>query len=331
MNTKIQKKRFSLLCASHCFSLPLHFTCLNELFQGIMKVQVLMSVWNSVSNPYFRQQLESIHSQEGVKVDLLVRDDGSTDQTQSFLDAEQAAGRLRWYTGSNIGPARSFMDLLAHAGGADLYAFSDHDDVWLSDKLRSAADAVGKEQEPALYFCQTKLVDAELNELPQIRLRPRLTYGEALVYQFVGGLTMVMNEALRQLVCSYEPRYLRMHDIWIYDIALSIGAKVVFDPIPHVLYRQHDTNSVGQSRSLGSQLRVRWKHLFQREHIRQRTAAELLHGFGKNMSAENRELTERLAHYRQGNKWNLLCDERLVPANPIINLTSKLAILFNQF
>lgn len=297
------------------------------------RVNVLMSVWNSASNPYWKEQLASIYAQEGVDVSLLVRDDGSSDNTTSVLQQEQEAGRLTWYQGGNMGPGRSFLDLLSHTEGADLYAFSDHDDVWLPEKLRVAAEALRDAEGPALYFCQTKLVDAQLKPLAQVPIHPRLTYGEALMYQFVGGCTMVMNEALRRIVATYRPQYLRMHDIWVYDIALAIGAKVVFDSTPHILYRQHGNNSVGQSGSRWAQWRDRWQHLRQGEHIRRRTAEELLRGFGQQMTPENRELTERVAHYNRGmsRRLSLLFDNRLTPARPLIGLTSRLAILFNQF
>ncbi len=296
-----------------------------------MKVQVLMAAYNGMR--YIREQLDSIYAQEGVEVSLLVRDDGSTDGTQDLLQSEQEAGKLCWYTGPNLRPARGFMQLLQDAPDAPLYAFSDHDDVWLSDKLRVAADAIGAEQGPALYFCQTQLVDAQLRDLPQIPINPYLTYGEALVYQFIGGCTMVMNDALRKIVIGYVPQYLRMHDLWIYDIALAVGARVVFDATPHILYRQHGGNSVGQSRSLCTQLRERWSHVSNAEHIRLRTAQELLRGFADVMTPENRELTERVVNYRSGlkAKWRLMCDKRLKPANATIAFTSRLALLLNQF
>lgn len=297
------------------------------------RVYVLMSVWNSASNPYWKEQLDSIHAQEGVDVSILVRDDGSSDNTISILRQEQEAGRLSWYQGKNMGPGRSFLDLLAHAHGADFYAFSDHDDVWLPEKLRVATDSLLDAKGPALYFCQTKLVDAYLRPLPQVPIHPRLTYGEALVYQFIGGCTMVMNEPLRKIVTSYQPEYLHMHDTWIYNIALAIGAKVVFDSEPHILYRQHGNNSVGQSRSWRVEWRERWQRIREKEHIRLHMAEELLRGFGTQMLPENRELTERVVSYNRSlvNQICLAFDRRLRPARPIIGLTSRLAILFKQF
>lgn len=106
---------------------------------------------------------------------------------------------MKWYAGRNLGPAGSFWDLLLHAPQSEWYAFADQDDVWLEDKLESAISRMDKEQcMPCLYFGQTQLVDEELNPLKSVVIHPRLTYGEALMSQFVGGCTMVFNHALRE-------------------------------------------------------------------------------------------------------------------------------------
>ncbi len=293
---------------------------------------MLMSTYNG--ERFLMEQLQSIYAQKGVDVDILVRDDGSQDGTQVILRQEQEKGRLKWYSGQNLRPARSFMNLLKHADdNADLYAFSDQDDVWDEDKLLAATNAIGEEECPALYFCQTQLVDEHLNDLPQIHISPKLTFGEALVYQFVGGCTMVFNGALRSTVNQYTPEYLRMHDTWVYDIALAIGAKVVFDPVPHIKYRQHTGNSVGQTASTWHQWKERFQRICHREHIRLRIAQELLKGYATQMTMENRKLTERVVEYRTSfrNKLPLLFSHELMPANKTIAATSRLAMMVNVF
>ncbi|MCD8266014.1 MAG: hypothetical protein LUC33_02560 [Prevotellaceae bacterium] len=176
-------------------------------------------------------------------------------------------------------------------------------------------------------------MNEQLNDLPQIPISPRLTYGEALVYQFVGGCTMVFNKALRDIVNCYTPEYLPMHDVWIYDIALAVGAKVVFDAVPHIRYRQHSDNAIGQTASVSSQWGERLRRLRQHEHIRWRTAQELLKGYSSLMSQENRELTVAIVGYRTSwlKKLSLLFSRRLRPASKTIALTSRLAILLNLF
>ena len=67
------------------------------------KVLVLMATYNG--EKYIQEQLESIFSQENVEVKVLVRDDGSTDQTTSILDKWSISHDLEWYTGEHLNAA----------------------------------------------------------------------------------------------------------------------------------------------------------------------------------------------------------------------------------
>jgi len=251
-----------------------------------------MSTYNG--EKYLREQLDSIVSQRDVQLQLVVRDDGSTDCTLQILSEYAQRGLLTYYgDGENLGPQRSFMRLLAQAPQADYYAFSDQDDYWLPEKLSTAVQMLQADGDSlGLYFCQTKLVDKDLHPLPQIPIHPLCTYGESLIYKFVGGCTMVLTHSLRMAIGSYVPPVLTMHDRWIYCVALAVGAQVHFDPIPHMLYRQHGNNAVGQGHTLFHELRDRWKRFTSRDHERWQEAHDLLEAYGPQMPAENLRLTQ---------------------------------------
>ncbi len=274
-------------------------------------VTVLLSTYNG--ERYLDEQLNSIIAQKGVIPKILVRDDGSTDQTHDILDRWKQQSDLSWYSGENVGPAKSFLDLLRNAGDACYYAFSDQDDYWLPDKLQSAVSKLeAYERRPALYFCQTELVDKDLNRIDSVIIHPRLTFGESLVYQFVGGCTMVMNRALRDIINKYAPEYLSMHDVWIYDVAQAIGAHVVFDEIPHILYRQHGGNVTGQSTSVMTEWKHRTGRLVKRElHSRSKVAMEICKGYYDMMPEENKSiLTDFIAGKDSLRKRLLLLNDR---------------------
>lgn len=296
------------------------------------KVCVLLSTYNG--EKYIKEQLESLYSQEGVSLSLLVRDDGSVDSTCAVLDAEQAAGRLVWYTGKNLKPAFSFWNLLQKAPDAPFYAFCDQDDVWDNDKLKVAVDKLASAGDaPALYFCQTRLVDASLNEIESVKISPLLTYDEALIYHFVTGCTMVINSAMREILLRYTPEFIRMHDIWIYNVAQAVGAKVFFDSVPHISYRQHGGNVIGQANSLKAVWKARVARIKKDKCIRLRLAKELLNGYSGVMSDENLLLTKMVANYKDSfASWmKLLFTGRLKCAPFSINVTSKIAILLRIF
>ena len=297
------------------------------------KVTILLSSYNGET--YLEEQLESIVAQKNVLTSILVRDDGSNDGTCDILDRWQHKVDLRWYRGENIGPARSFMDLLRLAGDSCYYAFSDQDDYWLSDKLKVAVDKLESyEKRPALYFCQTELVDKNLNRVNSVIIHPRLTFGESLVYQFVGGCTMVMNRALRDVILTYDPQYLSMHDVWIYDVAQAIGAHVVFDHIPHILYRQHGGNVTGQSTSVMTEWKHRTGRLVKRElHSRSKVAREIYKGYFALMPGENRQILtdfiEGKTHLKQ--RLRLLRDRRFRCGDRETYHNFQMAVLTNIY
>lgn len=85
-------------------------------------VCVLISTYNG--EKYLQEQLDSLYVQEGVRLTILARDDGSTDGTVGILK-ENAEGHdcLTWYQGMRLGPAKSFLQLLEKSPMADYYAF----------------------------------------------------------------------------------------------------------------------------------------------------------------------------------------------------------------
>ena len=124
-----------------------------------------------------------------------------------------------------------------------------------------------------------------------------------------------------------------MHDIWIYSVAQAVGAKIYFDSTPHMSYRQHGSNVVGQKNSKRFVWRNRLERIAKNEHIRSIMAQELLRGYGSKMQPEHKALTILAATYRTSFlSWIKLFFTRKTKCAPLsINITSKIAILFRIF
>lgn len=125
-------------------------------------ITVLMSSYNG--EKYISEQIDSILHQENCNVNLIVRDDGSSDNTCEILEQYQKNNLLTWYSdGENLRPAHSFLRLLANAPDSDYYAFADQDDYWMTDKLDHAIKAIGNRSDiPMIYYANSELVDSEL-------------------------------------------------------------------------------------------------------------------------------------------------------------------------
>ena len=298
-----------------------------------MKVNVLMSTYNG--EHYIKQQLDSIMSQEKVDVDLLVRDDGSWDSTLGILQKYKEKGKLRWYKGENQGPARSFLTLLQDSSDdADFYAFADQDDFWKPEKLDVAVEKLkASKNVPALYFSRTQMTDATLKPTGIIEIEPLLTFGESLVYEFIPGCTMVFNRKLRDIVNRYSPAYLPMHDVWIYSVALAVGAKIYFDKSPHILYRQHGSNTIGQGYSIWHEWKRRIYRFTHSEHSRYHRSYEIRKGYFDFMSKENIGLLDDFINckYNFLNRIRLCFDKRYDCSRKSTRRLFNIALLLNSY
>ena len=103
---------------------------------AMYRVAVLMSTYNG--ERYLKEQIDSILDQEGVDTALYIRDDESADQTVQIIEEyrKKYPGKIHLLKGRNKGPGRSFMELVYKVpDDYDYYAYSDQDDIWLTDKL----------------------------------------------------------------------------------------------------------------------------------------------------------------------------------------------------
>lgn len=292
---------------------------------------ILMSTYNG--EHYLCQQIDSILQQEKVDIQLIVRDDGSTDKTHIILEEYAKAGMLSWYEGKNMGPAQSFLQLLKDAPESDYYAFSDQDDYWQKDKISIAINKINYSKEPSLYFCQTQLVDKNLAPIATPILNPLCTFGEALVYQFIGGCTMVMNKALRDIVISYHPAVLQMHDVWIYCIAKAVNANVYYDSTAHILYRQHEMNVIGQGYGQLKEWKRRYHRIVRGKQERYHIALELQRGFMDYISKENANILDKFvsAKHNVFKRFVLMFDRRFRCSDTGTYRRFLLSLLLNTY
>lgn len=296
-------------------------------------VTVLMSTYNG--EKYLAEQIDSLLQQKEVKIQILVRDDGSTDHTQKMLEKYQSEGILTWYTGSNLRSAKSFMDLVKNAPESEYYAFCDQDDVWKEDKLSHAIMMMRqkeKENNPVLYCSDYQLVDADLHPLTNKghQHRSMTTFNAGILSSCATGCTVVFNKAVKALLCEYTPSYQGMHDSWACRVCLAVGGSVIFDENYKALYyRQHGNNVVGAVPSKITRIKRLWGRITKKECAASKQAEELLKGYGKYMSKENYTIADIVANYRKSiRKWfRLLFSKTIITPYKDINLGIKVAIL----
>lgn len=211
----------------------------------VKKVQILMSTYNG--EEYIREQLDSILAQSYPDVDILVRDDGSSDDTFVILkEYEETHSNIRAYQGKNIGINKSFFELLRKSDG-DYIGFCDQDDYWLPEKIERAVEQLEKMEGPALYCGAKTLVDENLEPF-EYQQRQRIVpgFGNAVIESVCSGCTALMNRELADVMRKRLPEDVIHHDWWCYMVATYLGT-MYFDPQSYIYYRQHGNNEVGAS------------------------------------------------------------------------------------
>jgi glycosyltransferase involved in cell wall biosynthesis len=101
-------------------------------------VSTIIPVYNGAA--YLRPAIDSVLAQRNVSVELIVIDDGSTDDTWQVLACYGDA--LRKERQANSGPAKA-RNRGAHLATGEWLAFLDADDEWLPDKLAKQLELAG--------------------------------------------------------------------------------------------------------------------------------------------------------------------------------------------
>lgn len=219
-------------------------------------VTVLLATHNGTR--WLDEQLDSILDQRGVRVRVVVSDDGSTDGTLDLLERRSADDdRItllpeRAATGR---AAANFYRLLQDVDtGADLVALSDQDDIWEPGKLAAqaaevAAGAAGVSSNVVSFDAagRTTLIRKDF---------PQRTWDHLLESPGPGSTFVLSPElaALVRRVLATEPDAHRAdyHDWLIYVVARSAGLRWQIGTTPTVRYRQHDENAMGANVGVGS-------------------------------------------------------------------------------
>lgn len=223
------------------------------------RVQVLLSTFNGAT--YLQSLMDSLRSQDYPFLDILVRDDGSSDGTVNLLQEYATHNtNIKITCGENLGFVQSFFKLFKLADPkADYFALCDQDDIWQPDKLSRAIKFLQQcpPSLPTLYCSRLKVVDENLKRISDSPLPNKgLSFSNALVECPLQGCTMVLNRAGYRLFHKF-PQQAYSHDWWIYLVISAIG-QVIYDREARILYRQHDCNLFGVPNNILAGLKIKF-------------------------------------------------------------------------
>lgn len=282
-------------------------------------IDVLLASYNGM--PYIRQQLLSLFRQKNVRIRLVIRDDGSTDGTQSEIrrimaryqeyrkarpEEKYGVKEIIFTEGEPTGsPAGCFTAMLPLVKSRYVM-LADQDDVWDPFKSIDSLAAIRKMEKrygrntPILVHTDLEVTDEEGNRIADSFLKyqnlPRRDRLQSLLIQnTVTGCTVIMNRPLADLYRQGDPGKSGFaHDHYLAVLAAAAGEVGLLDR-PLVQYRQHGDNAVGawrDSSPVGILRRIRGGKKTFREKMMQtyRQAGDIAGRYAGDISPEKLEL-----------------------------------------
>ena len=171
-------------------------------------VSVVMCTYNGAR--YLDSQMESILAQDYPLLEVIVQDDGSSDDTIDILHRyARRDSRVHVFRNERrLGFNRNFHTAMLRARG-ELIAIADQDDIWFPQKVRRQVETIGTHD-----LCFSDHYADACYEQPLRRVvSPQDSFEHALFYSSVPGHTMLLRAAFVRDIKVWD--YKTYYDWWL--------------------------------------------------------------------------------------------------------------------
>ena len=189
-------------------------------------VSVVMAAKNYAR--FLPAAVESVLAQTVRDWELVIVDDGSTDDTPAAVRPFLADRRIRYIRSDKLGQSRA-KNLGIGLSRAETVAFLDADDVWLPTKLEKQLALLHQQPDVGVVFCRRSLIDESGRPLP-----PKVTTppqrGNVLTAMYVQNFVCFSSAMVRRRVFAHVGAFDPFWDLSIdYDLWLRVARHHRFD------------------------------------------------------------------------------------------------------
>ncbi len=204
-----------------------------------MKISIAMTTYNG--EKFLFEQLESLMKQTVLPDELVITDDGSTDNTIEIINKfkEVAAFEIRIYSNEeNLGYTQNFNKAMQLCTN-DFIFLSDQDDVWLPNKIEYMIGLADLHQSKDAFMIDAELVDKDLKTSGLTKQGQIKNLGLS-ENAFVMGCCIAVRKTFLDIILPI-PKDFTGHDSWIVGLADFLQLRVMDDTVLQ-LYRRHGNN-----------------------------------------------------------------------------------------
>lgn len=216
-------------------------------------IDILLPVYNGES--FLIEQIESIQNQTYKNFNIIIRNDGSTDNSQQIIDDLSKQYENIHVIKDNLGNLglSKTLEILINSSSSDYFMFCDQDDNWKENKIQISLKEM-KELEtlysnhPLLICTDSTCVDERKNVIApsffesQKYIDTTNNTIQLAAMNVIQGNTCLMNKACKQYIIPFPK--LVLYDHWA-GIMISHYGKIKYVHQQTLWYRQHRGNVLG--------------------------------------------------------------------------------------
>lgn len=188
------------------------------------KVSIILPTYNRADS--VAASIKSIISQTYVDFELLIVDDGSTDDTENVVK-NIPDERIRYIKISQNGGVSNARNIGVSESLYDLIAFEDSDDLWHIDKLEKQIDYLAKNPDNILVYCAYEIIGGSSNigiRIPSAGSDVSKLEGNIYPYLLqrntIGAPTVVMRKDVFNRIGGFKTSYPALED---WDLAIRVA------------------------------------------------------------------------------------------------------------
>ena len=202
-------------------------------------VSVVIPAYNQAI--YLANAVESVLRQTYNHFEIIVVDDGSTDNTHSVIEKYKEQILYIWQENQGLAGARNTG--LRNASGS-LICLLDADDEWSPQYLERMTKLAMEDPGAAVYYCCAQAIDGDGKILPQVfgchEKQPSEIFSTLLRLNFIIPSTVMMNYASIESQDFFDENFRRLQDWELWLRLLKQGYYFRYLPEVLVNYRIHE-------------------------------------------------------------------------------------------
>ena len=257
-------------------------------------VSIVIPAYNHAA--YLDQAVQSILKQDYSNVELIVIDDGSTDNTLEVLSKYE--GLFYWESQQNMGQANTLNKGWRMSKGAIL-SYLSADDILLPDAVSTSVNYFLNNPDAVLTYCDFNLIGPDSSIIRRVR-KPEFDYREMLAKMTCPpGPGTFFRRAAFESAGPWDSSIKQMID---YEYWLRLGLQGRFLRIPEVLagYRVHEASQTFTAHGMRAEEPVLIIKRFFETHSLPHDLINVRNQALSNAHLFSFQLHLRAGHYRYG-------------------------------